>query len=51
MFQKGLILASTSRYRRALLERLGLPFEGVAPEVDEALDFLRDLAQENESWS
>lgn len=36
MFQKGLILASTSRYRRALLERLGLPFEGVAPEVDEA---------------
>jgi MAF protein len=30
-----LILASTSRYRRALLERLALPFEAVAPEVDE----------------
>ena len=36
MFQKGLILASTSRYRRALLERLGLPFECVGPGVDEA---------------
>jgi septum formation protein len=31
-----LILASTSRYRRALLERLRLPFSVVAPEVDEA---------------
>ena len=31
MFFKGLILASTSPYRRALLERLGLPFECVAP--------------------
>jgi septum formation protein len=30
-----LILASTSRYRAALLARLGLPFETVAPEVDE----------------
>jgi len=30
-----LILASTSRYRRELLARLGLPFEVVAPEVDE----------------
>jgi septum formation protein len=30
-----LILASTSPYRRALLERLGLPFECVDPEVDE----------------
>ncbi len=30
-----LILASTSPYRRALLERLGLPFEVVAPGVDE----------------
>ncbi len=35
MFSKGLILASTSRYRRALLQRLGLPFECVAPAVDE----------------
>lgn len=31
-----LILASTSRYRRELLTRLRLPFESVAPEVDEA---------------
>ncbi len=31
-----LILASTSSYRRALLARLGLPFESVAPDVDEA---------------
>jgi MAF protein len=30
-----LILASTSPYRRALLERLGLPFDAIAPEVDE----------------
>ncbi|NRF66829.1 septum formation inhibitor Maf [Aquincola sp. S2] len=30
-----LILASTSRYRRELLERLRLPFEAVAPQVDE----------------
>ncbi|MFT7721749.1 MAG: Maf family nucleotide pyrophosphatase [Roseateles sp.] len=31
-----LILASTSRYRQELLGRLRLPFEAVAPEVDEA---------------
>jgi septum formation protein len=31
-----LILASTSRYRRDLLERLRLPFEAVSPGVDEA---------------
>jgi len=30
-----LILASTSRYRRELLERLRLPFEVKAPDVDE----------------
>lgn len=30
-----LILASTSRYRRELLERLRLPFEVVSPQVDE----------------
>jgi septum formation protein len=30
-----LMLASTSRYRRELLERLRLPFDVVAPEVDE----------------
>ncbi len=31
-----LILASTSRYRSALLTRLGLPFEAIAPGVDES---------------
>jgi len=31
-----LILASTSRYRRELLERLRLPFTVLAPQVDEA---------------
>ena len=31
-----LILASTSRYRKDLLSRLGLTFETAAPEVDEA---------------
>ena len=39
MFLKSpppLILASTSRYRRALLERLGVPFSCIAPDVDEA---------------
>ena len=30
-----LILASTSPYRKQLLEKLGLPFECAAPEVDE----------------
>ena len=30
-----LVLGSTSRYRRELLERLHLPFEVVSPEVDE----------------
>jgi len=32
---RPLILGSTSRYRRELLERLHLPFEVQAPEVDE----------------
>lgn len=32
----ALILASTSRYRRALLTRLGVPFDVEAPGVDEA---------------
>jgi septum formation protein len=32
----ALILASTSAYRRELLERLGVPFETVAPGVSEA---------------
>ncbi len=34
--QRPLVLASTSRYRRTLLERLGLPFTVATPEVDEA---------------
>jgi septum formation protein len=33
---RRLVLASGSRYRRALLERLGLPFEVFSPEIDEA---------------
>ena len=32
---RGLVLASTSRYRRELLERLRLPFTVEAPDVDE----------------
>ena len=32
---RRLVLASTSKYRRALLERLGLAFEVAAPRVDE----------------
>ena len=34
----ALILASTSRYRRELLERLRLPFQVARPEVDETPD-------------
>ncbi|MDB5929537.1 MAG: maf protein [Polaromonas sp.] len=33
--QRPLILGSTSRYRRELLQRLQLPFDVAAPEVDE----------------
>jgi len=33
--QPALILGSTSRYRRELLERLRVPFDVVSPEVDE----------------
>lgn len=33
---RRLVLASTSAYRRALLGRLGLPFDCAAPHVDEA---------------
>jgi septum formation protein len=32
---RALILGSTSRYRRELLQRLNVPFDVVAPEVDE----------------
>ena len=34
--RRRLLLASGSRYRKALLERLGLPFQALAPDVDEA---------------
>ena len=34
--RRPLILGSTSRYRRELLERLRLPFDVIAPQVDEA---------------
>ena len=43
-----LILASTSRYRRELLQRLGMPFEVMAPGVDETpheRETPRELAQ------
>jgi septum formation protein len=33
---RTIVLASASRYRRELLQRLGLPFESAAPEVDES---------------
>ena len=33
--QAQLVLASTSRYRRELLTRLGMPFEVLSPDVDE----------------
>ena len=33
--RRALVLASGSRYRKALLERLGLPFEVFSPELDE----------------
>ncbi len=34
---RSLILASSSPYRKILLERLGLPFEVFSPDVDESL--------------
>lgn len=42
MTTPDLVLASTSRYRRALLERLGLPFRAIAPACDE--EALKDPA-------
>ena len=38
-----LVLASTSRYRRELLGRLGLPFRAVAPEVEETAQAGEDV--------
>jgi septum formation protein len=34
---KRLVLASTSQHRRALLDRLGVPYEALAPRCDEAV--------------
>ncbi len=45
---RTLVLGSTSRYRRELLERLRVPFEVAAPDVDETPlpeEAPRDLAQ------
>ena len=36
MATNSLVLASSSRYRRTLLKRLGVPFRAVSPDVDEA---------------
>lgn len=56
---RRLILASTSRYRRELLERLGLPFETMKPEVDEKpamasgrapADIAEELATQKALW-
>ena len=33
---KKLILASSSAYRRALLDKLGLPYECISPDIDES---------------
>ena len=33
---KPIILASSSRYRRELLNRLAIPFEAIAPDIDES---------------
>ena len=35
MHRRRLVLASSSRYRRGLLERLGVPFEVIVPDIDE----------------
>jgi septum formation protein len=40
-----LVLASTSRHRRLLLERLSVPFEAVAPGVDETRSFREPVEQ------
>jgi septum formation protein len=40
-----LVLASTSKYRRALLDRLGLPYVAAAPKVDEETVVAPTLAE------
>lgn len=44
-----LILASTSPYRKRLLEQLGLPFRWIAPQVDEA-QLMTQLRQHGANW-
>jgi septum formation protein len=47
ILNKKLLLASTSRYRRELLNRLQIPFETISPQVDETRlenESCRDLA-------
>lgn len=39
MSPKPLVLASSSRYRKALLERLGQPFESASPDIDESAQY------------
>ncbi|MGA8259221.1 MAG: nucleoside triphosphate pyrophosphatase [Arenicellales bacterium] len=53
MSEQRLVLASSSPFRRMLLERLGIPFDVVAPGVDETrrpgervLEYVRRLALE-----
>jgi len=46
--RRQLVLASTSPYRRALLERLGLPFEVAAPKCDET-PFPKEMPQKTAS--
>ncbi|MEC7729192.1 MAG: Maf family protein, partial [Pseudomonadota bacterium] len=36
MTRKPLLLASSSPYRKTLLERLGLPFTCASPDIDES---------------
>src|SRR5882757_1789454 len=43
--QRSLVLASTSPYRRAVLERLGIPFTIVAPKADETPEAAESPAQ------
>ena len=43
--QRSLVLASTSPYRQALLERLGIPFTIVAPKADETPEATESPAQ------
>lgn len=42
--QRILVLGSSSSYRRTLLERLGLPFEVAAPNIDERVTARESLA-------